>query len=193
MESNTLGTEKNRVYTKYLNETHKSLMERFAYKNVMQVPKLQKIVLNSGVGEAIQNSKAIDDVVYTMTQISGQKPKVTKAKKSIAAFKLREGMPIGCMVTLRNHRMYEFLDRLISVALPRVADFRGLPDKKGFDGRGNYTFGIKESIVFPEVNLDKLQRIRGLDVTFVTSAITNDEGKALLAGLGLPFRKKQEN
>ena len=165
-----------------------ALMERFGYANVMQVPRLQKIVLNVGVGEATQNSKAIENVVYSMTQIAGQKPVVTRAKKSIANFKLRVGMPIGCMVTLRRSKMNDFFERLVTVALPRVKDFRGVP-RKGFDGRGNYTLGIREEIVFPEINMDKLDRVRGLDVTFVTSAKNDEEGRALLEGLGFPFRK----
>jgi large subunit ribosomal protein L5 len=177
----------NRLYEKYKSEVIPAFMNEFGYSSVMQVPTLKKIVINTGVGEAISNSKAMDYAVYGLTQISGQKPVVTKAKKSIAAFKLREGMPLGCMVTLRKKRMYEFLDRLISVALPRVRDFRGTP-KKGFDGRGNYTLGIKEQIIFPEISMDKLDKIRGMDITFVTSAKTDDEGRALLAKLGMPFR-----
>ncbi|MCB0336786.1 MAG: 50S ribosomal protein L5 [Bdellovibrionales bacterium] len=172
----------------YKNEVAPALMKQFGYTSVMQVPKLEKVVLNAGLGEAVQNSKVMEFAVYGLTQISGQKPVVTKARKSIAGFKLREGMPIGCMVTLRKERMFDFIDRLVSVALPRVADFRGIP-KKGFDGRGNYTMGMKEQIVFPEIDIDKLDKIRGLDVTFVTSAKTDEEGRALLEKLGLPFRK----
>ncbi|MCI5064953.1 50S ribosomal protein L5 [bacterium] len=167
------------------------LKEQFQYKSVMQIPRLEKIVINCGVGEAVGNSKAIENVVYAVTRISGQKPVVTRAKKSIASFKLREGMPIGVKVTLRGARMYDFVDRLFAVALPRVRDFRGTPTK-GFDGRGNYTLGLKEQIVFPEVDLDKLDKVRGLDVTFVTTATTNEEGRALLQHLGMPFRKQQE-
>lgn len=178
----------NRVQKRYQEEAVGQLKSEFQYKNVMQVPKLQKIVLNTGLGEAVQNSKVIDSAVYAMTQISGQKPVVTRAKKSIAGFKLREGMPIGCKVTLRNERMYDFLDRLISVALPRVRDFRGTPTK-GFDGRGNYTIGIKENIVFPEIEIDKIDKIRGLDITFVTSAETDAEARSLLRHLGMPFKK----
>ena len=178
----------NRVRKKYQETAVPALMQKFEYKNTMQVPKLKSIVLNTGMGEAVQNSKAMEFAQYALTQISGQKPVVRRAKKSIANFKLREGMPIGCCVTLRGERMYDFLDRLITVALPRVRDFRGVP-KKGFDGRGNYTMGLKEQIVFPEINMDKLDKIRGLNITFVTSAKSDDEGRALLGQLGLPFRK----
>lgn len=172
----------------YRDKVVPELKKEFKYSSPMEVPRLEKIVLNCGVGEATQNAKAMDNVVYALTQISGQKPVIKKAKKSIANFKLREGMSVGCMVTLRRERMYNFLDRLVSVALPRVRDFRGIP-KKGFDGRGNYTMGIKEQTVFPEVNIDKLDSIRGMELTFVTSAKTDDEGRALLGHLGLPFRK----
>jgi large subunit ribosomal protein L5 len=166
-----------------------ALMNKFNYSSPMQVPKLEKIVLNSGVRDAVANSKAIQFVEYAFTQISGQKPVVTRARKSIAAFKLREGLPIGVMVTMRKRRMLDFMDRFISVALPRVRDFRGIP-KKGFDGRGNYTMGVKEQIVFPEIEIEKLDQIRGLDITFVTSARTDEEGYELLALMGMPFRKK---
>jgi large subunit ribosomal protein L5 len=165
-----------------------ALMKKFNYSSPMQVPKLVKIVLNTGVRDAVNNSKAIQFVEYAMTQISGQKPVVTRARKSIAAFKLREGLPIGVMVTLRKQRMNEFLDRLITVALPRVRDFRGVP-RKGFDGRGNYTMGIKEQIVFPEIEIEKLDTVRGMDVTFVTTAKTDEEGLELLEQMGMPFRK----
>lgn len=185
MAENTINCRLEEHYTK---EVVPKLIEKFKYKNVMEVPKLKKIVLNSGLGEAVQNSKVIEFAVYAMTQISGQKPMVTKAKKSIATFKLREGMPIGCMVTLRKNKMFHFLDRLINIALPRVSDFRGVP-KKGFDRNGNFNMGIKEQIVFPEVNMDKLDKIRGMDVTFVTSAKTDEEARALLELMGLPFRK----
>ena len=176
-----------------LNETYQknvvpALMQEFKYKSVMQVPKLEKIVINAGVGETTQNIKAIQHAEYAMARISGQKPLITKSKKSIANFKLREGLPIGCMVTLRKTKMYNFLDRLIAVALPRVRDFKGVP-KRGFDGRGNYTMGIKEQIVFPEIDIDKLDKVRGMDITFVTSAKTDDEARALLTQLGMPFRK----
>jgi large subunit ribosomal protein L5 len=163
-------------------------MKEFGYSSPMQVPRLTKIVLNAGIGEATANSKAVDYAEYAMRQISGQKPVITKAKKAISNFKLKENQAIGCMVTLRGERMYSFLDRLISVALPRVRDFRGTP-RKGFDGRGNYTMGLKEQIVFPEVNVDKLDKIRGMDITFVTSAKNDDEGRSLLTQMGLPFRK----
>ena len=173
---------------KHYDETvKKSLQEKFSYKSSMQIPRVTKIVLNAGVGEAVQNSKAMNFVEYAMTQISGQKPIITKAKKSIATFKLREGQAIGCCVTLRGARMFDFMDKLISVALPRTKDFKGI-SPKGFDGRGNFTFGIKEQIIFPEINVDKLDKIRGLNVTFVTTANTNEEAKALLWEMGLPMR-----
>jgi large subunit ribosomal protein L5 len=178
----------NRVEKRYKDEVVTKLKQEFGYKNVMQVPKLKKIVLSAGVGETTQNIKVMDYAVYAMTQISGQKPLVIKSKKAIATFKLRENLPIGCKVTLRRQRMYEFLDRLITVALPRVRDFKGVP-KKGFDGRGNYNMGIKEQIVFPEVVLDKLDKVRGMDITFVTDAKTDDEARSLLEHIGLPFRK----
>ena len=177
-----------KCFDRYKEDVIPAMMQEFEYKNINQVPKLVKVVLNNGLGEAVQNSKVIESAVYAMTQISGQKPLITKAKKSIAGFKLREGMPIGCATTLRNHRMYDFVDRLVAVALPRVSDFRGIP-KRGFDGRGNYTMGVKEQIVFPEVEMDKLDKVRGMDITFVTTAKTDEEGKALLKHLGLPFRK----
>lgn len=172
----------------YREQVVAELTKEFNYTTPMQVPKIKKIVLNTGIGEAVQNIKAVQFVEYSMTQISGQKPVVRKSKKAIAAFKLREGLPIGCMVTLRGKRMYDFLQRLIGVALPRVRDFRGVP-RKGFDGRGNYTMGLRESIVFPEIDMDKLDKVRGLDITIVTSAKTDDEGRALLTHMGLPFRK----
>ena len=177
-----------RILEKYKNEVIQTLKEEFKYSTPMQVPKLVKIVLNTGVGEMVNNSKAMQYVEYAMTQIAGQKPKVSKSKKAVAAFKLRAGLAIGCSVTLRKKRMYDFLDRLVTVALPRVRDFKGVP-RKGFDGRGNYTMGIKEQIVFPEIEMEKLDKIRGLDVTFVTSARTDDEARALLQHLGLPFRQ----
>lgn len=180
-----------RLLEQYKEKAVPALMQEFKFSSVMQVPRLKKIVLNCGVGETTANSKAMDYAVYALTNISGQKPMVSKAKKAIAAFKLREGLPIGCSVTLRNKRMWEFLDRLIAVALPRVRDFRGVP-RKGFDGRGNYTMGLKEQIVFPEINMEKLDKIRGLDITFVTSAANDDEGRALLTELGMPFRKLVE-
>jgi len=177
-----------------MKETYKekavpALMSEFKYSTPMQVPRLEKIVLNCGVGEVTANSKSMDYAVYALTNISGQKPKVTRSKKAIAAFKLRQGLPIGCMVTLRKDRMWNFLDRLISVALPRVRDFRGTP-RKGFDGRGNYTLGLKEQIVFPEISVEKLDKIRGMDITFVTTAKNDEESMALLTHLGMPFRKE---
>lgn len=178
----------NRVQKRYQDQVVGQLRDQFKYKNVMQVPRLEKIVINSGVGETTQNTKVMDYVVYAMTQISGQKPVVTRAKKSIATFKLRENLPIGCKVTLRKQRMYDFFDRLVTVALPRVRDFRGVP-RKGFDGRGNYTMGIKEQIVFPEVEIDKLDKVRGMDITFVTTAKTDEEARSLLENMGMPFRK----
>jgi large subunit ribosomal protein L5 len=165
-----------------------ALMKKFNYSSPMQVPKITKVVLNTGVRDAVGNSKAIQFVEYAMTTITGQKPVVTRAKKSIAAFKLREGLPIGVMVTLRKKRMNDFMDRLISVALPRVRDFRGVP-RKGFDGRGNYTMGLKEQIVFPEIAIEKLDQVRGMDITFVTTAKTDEEGLELLELMGMPFRK----
>lgn len=176
-----------RLREKYDNEVIPALQSQFNFSNPHQVPKLEKIIINVGVGEAIQNSKALDLAIDDLTLISGQKPLMRRARKSIANFKLREGMPIGAKVTLRRTRMYEFLDRLLNVALPRVRDFRGIP-KNSFDGKGNYSLGIKEQIIFPEIDLDKTQ-IRGLSITFVTSAKTDDEGRALLTGFGFPFRK----
>lgn len=179
-----------RVSDRYKNEVVPALMERYKYRSTMEVPRILKVVLNSGVGEATSNPKAVQYVEYAMRQISGQKPLVTRARKSIASFKLREGMPVGCMVTLRSRRMYEFLDRLISIALPRLRDFRGVP-RKGFDGNGNYTMGLKEQIVFPEIDIDKLDKIRGLDISIVTSAKSDDEARELLRLIGLPFRKAE--
>lgn len=163
------------------------LMERFGYGNPMEVPRLEKVVLNMGLGEAIQNPKIVDSAVEELTFVAGQRPVITRARKSIAAFKVREGMPIGCRVTLRGCRMYDFLTKLIRVALPRVRDFRGI-SSKGFDGRGNYTLGIREHVIFPEVDYDKIDKAKGLNVTVVTSAKTDEEAKMLLSGLGMPFR-----
>lgn len=177
-----------RILKNYNEKVVPELMKEFKYSSPMEVPKLEKIVINVGVGETVTNSKAMDYVIYALTQMSGQKPVVTRSKKAIAAFKLREGLPIGCMVTMRKKSMFDFLDRLISVALPRVRDFRGVPTK-GFDGRGNYTLGLKEQIIFPEVEVDKLDKMRGMDVTFVTTAKNDVEGRALLTQLGMPFRK----
>jgi large subunit ribosomal protein L5 len=176
-----------RLREKYREDIVPTLMSEFGYKNVMQVPKLQKIVVNIGLGEAVQNAKAIDAAVGDLTQITGQKPVVTRAKKSIAAFKLRAGIPICAMVTLRGERMYEFLDRLVAVALPRVRDFRGV-SPNAFDGRGNYTLGIREQIIFPEINYDKIEKIKGMNVTIVTTAKSDEEGRALLRYMGMPFR-----
>jgi large subunit ribosomal protein L5 len=173
--------------TLYSNEIILKLMDRFGYENVMQVPKLTRIVLNMGLGEAIQNIKILDSAVQELGLIAGQKPVVTRARKSIAAFKLRAGMPIGCKVTLRGQQMYDFFTRLVNIALPRVRDFRGV-SPKGFDGRGNYSLGIKEHIIFPEIDYDKLDKIKGLNVTIVTSAQTDEGGKALLQLMGMPFR-----
>lgn len=164
----------------------KNLQKEFAYKNKHQMPKIEKVVINMGVGEGVGDAKVINNAVNDLTLISGQKPVVIKAKKSISTFKLREGMKIGCKVTLRRHRMYDFLERLVIVALPRIKEFRGF-SSKSFDGKGNFTFGIKEQIVFPEINYDKIDVIRGMDITIVTSANTNKEGKALLSGFNLPF------
>ncbi|MCK4389620.1 MAG: 50S ribosomal protein L5 [Desulfobacterales bacterium] len=171
----------------YTSEIIPKLMDQFGYKNVMQVPKLGKIVLNMGLGEAIQNIKVLDSAVQELALIAGQRPVVTRARKSIAAFKLREGMSIGCKVTLRGMRMHDFFARLVNIALPRVRDFRGI-SAKGFDGRGNYSLGIKEHIIFPEIDYDKIDKIKGLNVTIVTSAQTDEDGKALLELMGMPFR-----
>lgn len=163
------------------------LMKEFGYKNVMQVPKIDKIVVNMGLGEAIQNVKILDSAVEELATITGQKAVITKAKKSIAAFKLRQGMPIGCMVTLRKDKMYEFLDRLMNITLPRVRDFKGISGK-GFDGRGNYSLGVKDQLIFPEINYDKVDKLKGLNISIVTSAKTDEEGKSLLKCFGMPFR-----
>lgn len=171
----------------YDKELVPQLMKEFGYTNVMQVPKIEKIVVNMGLGEAIQNVKILDSATVELAAITGQKAVITKAKKSIASFKLREGMPIGCMVTLRKDRMYEFLDRLLNVSLPRVRDFKGVSGK-AFDGSGNYSLGIKEQLIFPEINYDKIDKIKGMNVTIVTTAKTDEEGKALLKLLGMPFR-----
>jgi large subunit ribosomal protein L5 len=183
---------KSRLIDKYAKEVAPKLQEKFAYKNVMQVPKLSKIVINMGIGGAVQDSKLIDEAVRELELISGQKASVQIAKKSISNFKLREGMKIGAKVTLRRDRMFEFLDRLISVALPRVRDFRGVPDKS-FDGRGNYTLGIKEQFIFPEIDVDKVNKVLGMDITFVTTAQTDNEAFELLSAFGVPFRKKEIN
>jgi large subunit ribosomal protein L5 len=172
----------------YEKEVVPSLVKQFGYANPMQVPRLQKIVVNVGLGEAIQNRKLLDVAVDELTAITGQKPVITKARKSIANFKLREGMTIGCMVTIRRDRMFEFLDRLVNVALPRVRDFKGV-SPKAFDGQGNYSLGVKEQIIFPEIEYDKIEKIHGMNISIVTSARTDEEGRALLDRLGMPFRK----
>jgi len=177
-----------RLKEMYQTELVPQLMKDLQLKNVMEVPKVEKVVINMGLGEAIQNIKVLESAVDELTRLTGQKAVITKAKKSIATFKLREGMPIGCMVTLRRERAFEFLDRLINIALPRVRDFKGV-SSKAFDGRGNYTLGIREQIIFPEIDLDKIDKVKGLNVTIVTTARTDEEGRALLAGLGMPFRK----
>lgn len=177
-----------RLRDRYFEEIVPALKEKFQYANVMEIPKLEKVVVNMGLGEAIANPKALDAAVGDMMQITGQKPIITKAKKSVAAFKVREGMSIGCKVTLRGEKMFEFCDRLISVALPRVRDFKGV-SPKAFDGRGNYTLGLKEQLIFPEIEYDKIDRVRGLEVCFVTSAKTDEEAKELLSLMGMPFAK----
>ncbi|HEX2770101.1 MAG TPA: 50S ribosomal protein L5 [Geobacteraceae bacterium] len=171
----------------YNKEMIPTLMKDFNFRNVMEVPKLEKIVINMGLGEAIQNVKILDSAVVEMAAIAGQKPVITKAKKSIASFKLRQGMPIGCMVTLRKDKMYEFLDRLVNVSLPRVRDFKGVSGK-AFDGNGNYSLGVKEQLIFPEINYDKVDKIKGMNITIVTSARNDEEGRALLKLMGMPFR-----
>lgn len=178
----------NRLLEKYKNDVVPQLMKEFNYSSIMEVPKIDKVVVNIGVGDAIQNSKLLDEAVEELATITGQAPVITKAKKSIANFKLREGMPIGCKVTLRSDKMYDFLDKLFNISLPRVRDFRGVSDTS-FDGRGNYTLGVKEQIIFPEIDFDKVNRTRGMDVVIVTTAKTNDEAKALLTAMGMPFKK----
>jgi len=179
-----------RVRERYQSDVVPALVQEFGYKNVMQVPKLQKIVLNVGLGEAVANPRALDAAVGDLTAITGQKPVVTRAKKSIAAFKLRTGMPIGAMVTLRGPRMYEFFDRLTAVTLPRIRDFRGV-SPNSFDGRGNYTLGLREQLAFPEIDYDKIDKTRGLEMSFVTTARTDEEGRRLLALLGMPFARSE--
>ena len=178
----------NRLQEKYKNTVVANLTKQFNYTTVMQCPKIEKVVINIGVGEAISNPKVLDEAVAELTQIAGQKPVVTRAKKSIANFKLREGMPIGCKVTLRGERMYEFADRLINLALPRVRDFRGI-NPNAFDGRGNYALGIKEQLIFPEIEYDKVDKVRGMDIIFVTTAETDEEARELLTLFGMPFKK----
>ena len=178
----------NRLKEKYLNEVVPSLKEKYNYKSIMEVPKLEKIVINMGVGDATQNSKLLEAAVADLAKISGQKPVITKAKKSIAGFKVRQGQSIGCKVTLRGDKMYNFMDKLISIALPGVRDFRGVSNK-AFDGRGNYTMGIKEQLIFQEINYDDIVKVRGMDIVFVTTAEANNEAYDLLNGLGIPFKK----
>ncbi|HLS23680.1 MAG TPA: 50S ribosomal protein L5 [Pseudogracilibacillus sp.] len=172
----------------YLEQVVPSMMEKFEYESVMEVPKLEKIVINMGVGDAVSNAKVLDNAVEELSLIAGQKPVITRAKKSIAGFRLREGMPIGAKVTLRGERMYEFLQKLIRVALPRVRDFRGVSNKS-FDGRGNYTLGVKEQLIFPEIDYDKVNKIRGMDIVIVTTSNTDEEARELLAQLGMPFKR----
>lgn len=178
----------NRLKEKFQKEISPALVSKFNYKSVMQVPKVDKIVINMGVGDAVSNSKALDVAVEELALLTGQKPVVTKAKKSIAGFRLREGMPIGAKITLRGERMYDFLDKLVSVSLPRVRDFRGV-SKKSFDGRGNYTLGVKEQLIFPEIDYDKVSKVRGMDIVIVTTANTDEESRELLTQLGMPFQK----
>jgi large subunit ribosomal protein L5 len=180
----------NRLQEKYNNLVKPELINQFNYSSSMEIPRLEKIVVNMGVGDAVSNSKVLDDAVAELQAIAGQKPVITKAKKSIASFKLREGMPIGCKVTLRGERMYEFLDKLISISLPRVRDFHGI-NENAFDGRGNYTLGVKEQLIFPEINFDNIKKLRGMDIVIVTTANTDEEGRALLSLLGMPFYKKK--
>ena len=178
----------NRLQEKYLTSVRAELANKFAYKSSMQIPKVEKIVINMGVGDAVANSKVLDDAVEELQLITGQKPVITKAKKSIANFKLREGMPIGCKVTLRGERMYQFLDKLVTIALPRVRDFHGI-NGNAFDGRGNYTLGVKEQLIFPEIDFDKVGKVRGLDIVIVTTANTDKEAYTLLELMGMPFAK----
>ncbi|HMM19614.1 MAG TPA: 50S ribosomal protein L5 [Selenomonadales bacterium] len=175
-----------RMKDKYLNEVAPGMMQKFGYKNVMEIPKIEKVVINMGVGEAVGNPKALDAAVADLTMIVGQRPVVTRAKKSIAAFKIREGMAIGTKVTLRGERMYQFLDKLLNVALPRVRDFRGV-SPRAFDGRGNYTLGVKEQLIFPEIDYDKVDKIRGMDIIIVTTAKSDEEARELLRLMGMPF------
>ncbi|WP_027108748.1 50S ribosomal protein L5 [Lacticigenium naphthae] len=178
----------NRLREKYTNEVRPSMVEKFGYSSIMQAPKVDKIVLNMGVGDAVSNAKNLDKAVDELTLIAGQKPIITKAKKSIAAFRLREGMPIGTKVTLRGERMYDFLDKLVNVSLPRVRDFRGI-SKNAFDGRGNYTLGVKEQLIFPEIDYDTVDKVRGMDIVIVTTAQTDEEAREMLSQMGMPFQK----
>ncbi|MBN7274136.1 50S ribosomal protein L5 [Ligilactobacillus pobuzihii] len=178
----------NRLKEKYTNEIVPSMIDKFNYSSIMQAPKVEKIVINMGVGDAVSNAKNLDEAVEELTLISGQKPIITKAKKSIAGFRLREGMPIGAKVTLRGTRMYDFLDKLVSVSLPSVRDFHGV-SKRAFDGRGNYTLGVREQLIFPEIDFDNVNKVRGMDIVIVTTADTDEESKELLSQLGMPFAK----
>jgi len=178
----------NRLQERYQEEIRPTLVEKFEYSSIMQAPKIEKVVVNIGVGDAVDNTKVLDDAVSELTLLTGQKPVITRAKKSIANFKLREGMPIGCKVTLRGQRMYDFLDKLMNIALPRVRDFQGV-SPKAFDGRGNFTLGVKEQLIFPEIDYDKVNRVRGMDIVIVTTAQTDLEARELLTQLGMPFRK----
>ena len=178
----------NELKRKYKEEVVSNLVEKFNYSSVMQAPKVEKIVINMGVGDAVKNSKALDNAVEELATLSGQKPTVTRAKKSIAGFRLREGMPIGAKVTLRGERMYDFLEKLIAVSLPRVRDFRGISNK-AFDGRGNYTLGVKEQLIFPEIDYDKVNKVRGMDIVIVTTAETDEEARELLTQFGMPFKQ----
>jgi large subunit ribosomal protein L5 len=177
-----------RLKEKFVKEITPALVSKFNYKSIMEVPKIEKIVINMGIGDAVQNAKVLDNAVEELALITGQKPVVTRAKKSIAGFRLREGMPIGAKVTLRGERMYEFFDKLVSVSLPRVRDFRGI-SKKSFDGRGNYTLGIREQLIFPEIDYDKVSKVRGMDIVIVTTANTDEESRELLTQFGMPFQK----
>ena len=188
-KGNAKRSESTRLLDRYESEIKKALMEKYSYSSIMQVPHLEKIVINVGVGEAITNSKMLDDAASEIAQITGQRPVITHAKKSIATFKLREGQAIGCKVTLRGVRMYEVYDKLVSIALPRVRDFRGV-SRNSFDGHGNYTLGVKEQLIFPEIEYDKVSKIRGMDIVIVTSANTDEEGASLLELLGMPFAKR---
>ena len=184
---NPVKAPASRLQAHYRDTVVKQLMQQFGYKTVMQVPRIEKITLNMGVGEAVADKKIMDNAVADMTKIAGQRPLVTKSRKSIAVFKIRTGYPVGCKVTLRGTRMYEFLDRLVTVAIPRIRDFRGIP-AKSFDGRGNFNFGVKEQIIFPEIEYDKIDALRGMNITITTTASSNEEGRALLAAFKFPFR-----
>ena len=187
----TANAKQPRLKERYREEIVPALRKEFGYSNIMQAPAVHKIVINIGMGEAIQNAKAMDNAVRDLSDITGQRPVVTRAKRSVASFKLREGMPIGCTVTLRGNRMYDFLDKLVSVALPRLRDFQGV-SRDSFDGRGNYTLGIREQLVFPEINYDKIDKVRGMEITIVTTARTDEEGRRLLQLMGMPFKRQAQ-